>query len=383
MKYKIEEFSSYLENTMADIKKGKIVDYSISTMNLFARSGSLVEQFLNTLLEKDFKVCYDKTLTDRVFVMPDGHYVFKFLPRGKKKRLLREPSDKISAKNRKKYAKILINLEPRFFQIELGASWWKKLRSIHLLQFFGTSHIKIAPILLKDGSHHLAISTGELSSEGKQTNLTLSFQSAKAYNFGKKILNPEYRVGKKLYETCDITDCLSLIVDYGNHGDPLAMPQIHKIAHDIILDEPKNVLLCSQYNPSGPILSALNHSARSGAHVTIPLQPTDDYRRNDAGFKVLFAKFKKIVSNKVNLPTRPQPSHVKCLIVKHVDDSLSMMFGSDNFESWADTLYRNTEISMYINRAKKTSPEYKMIQEMLDILVKVKEISEAERQIYN
>ena len=382
MKYKIEEYSNYLENTMSDIKKGKIVDYSISTMNLFVRSGSLVEKFLDTLAKKGFKVYYDKVLTDRTFVMPDGHYVFKFLPRDKKKKLAKEDSDKISAKNRKRYADILINLEPRFFQIELGTSWWKKLQSIHLFQLFGASHIKIAPTILKDGSHHLAISTGELSSESSQTNLTLTFQSTKAYDFAKKILDPEYRVGQKLFEICNITNCLSLVVDYGNHGDPLAIPKIHKLAHDLILDKPKNVLLCSQYNPSGPILGALNNSARSGAHVTIPLQPDDDYRRNSPAFKVLFAKFKKVVSNKVNLPVRPQPSHVKCLIVQHTNGSLSMMFGSDNFESWADTFYRNTEITMFINRAKKDTPEYEMVQKMLDVLVKTKEISKDERLLY-
>jgi hypothetical protein len=173
------------------------------------------------------------------------------------------------------------------------------------------------------------------------------------------------------------------VADYGNYGAPATLPKIHQLALKLIADQPKNILLISQYNPSGQILRALNHAAVSGANVTVPLEPAGDYRRNDAGFKILFAKFRAVVSRQINLPTRPQPSHVKCLIVQHADDSLSMIFGSDNFESWAETFYRNTEIAAVIAHAQPTDPEYKIITKMLDVLTKTHEISPKERNLYN
>jgi hypothetical protein len=126
----------------------------------------------------------------------------------------------------------------------------------------------------------------------------------------------------------------------------------------------------SQYNPSGRILKALNRAARAGAKVTIPLQPTGDYRRRDGGFKLLFAKFKLSVDRRINLPINPQASHVKCLIVEHQTGQLSMIFGSDNLESWADTFYRNTELSLIIRHARPTDPEFKTITQMRDKLTK-------------
>lgn len=380
--FKIQKFSEYLKETKVDIENGKIVDYSISTMNLFARPNSLIEKFLNTLLEKGFKVYYDKTLTERTYVLPDGHYVFKILPRGKKKNKFKDSSDKISAKTKKKYADILVDLEQRFFQIKTSSNVLKKMGSLHLLQFLGTSHLKIAPTIFKNGAKSVTIATGELSSESSQNNLALTLESDKAYGFAKKILDPKYDVGKNMYETCKVSKRLSLVADYGNFGDPLVLPKIHQLAQEFITDKPKNVLLISQYNPSGRILKALNKAAESGANVTIPLEPADDYRRHDGGFKFLFAKFKAVVNKKINLPTRPQPSHVKCLIVQHSDDSLSMIYGSDNFDSWADTFYRNTEIATVIRRVSKVDSEYKMIQNMLDILTETKEITKDERRLY-
>ncbi|MDR3125521.1 MAG: hypothetical protein LBU20_00375, partial [Candidatus Nomurabacteria bacterium] len=326
MKFKIEVFSNYLERTIADIEAGRTVDYKISTMNLFARPSSLIERFLNCLLKNDFKVCYDQTLSRRVYVLPDGHYVFRILPRGRRKNRYKKIADQISLSIQQKYSGILVNLKPRFFQIKSDVGWMKKLRSLHLLQFLGTSHLKAAAMLDKNGGHWATIATGELSSEGRQNNLSLTFQSDTAYNFIKKLLDPDSQVGANLYKFCQVSKHLTLLVDYGNYGAPAVIPKIHQLAQDLILDQPKNILFVSQYNPSGRILRALNQAARDDARVTIPLQPTGDYRRHDGGFKFLFLKFRLTVSRKINLPIRSRASHNKCLVVRHADDSWSMIF---------------------------------------------------------
>jgi hypothetical protein len=381
-KFKVEAFSDYLKNTIGDIESGKITDYAISTMNLFARPDSLVEKFLDCLLKRKFKVYYDETLSDRVYILPDGHYVFKILPRGKKKNHYKNQSDEISNQNRQNYADILVGLKPRFSQIKSNSSWWRKLGSFHLLQSLGTSHFKVATSVWRDGSRSVTVATGELSSESQQNNLSLTFQSDKAYSFAKKLMNPNYQIGEKLFETCAVSSKLWLVADYGNYGQPSVLPEIHRLAQELISDKPKSVLFVSQYNPSSRILRALNKASRRGANVTVPMQPANDYRRNDSGFKLLFAKFKLVVSRKINLPVRQHPSHVKCLIVQHLDNSLSMIFGSDNLESWADTFYRNTELAVVIKHAQKTDDEFKIVQQMLDLFVETNEISKAERALY-
>lgn len=381
-KFEIENFSDYLKNTIDEIKKDEIVDYSISTMNLFARPNSLVEKFLNILIENKFKVYYDEKLTERTYVLSDGHYVFKLIPRGPKKNRYKHISDKISSDTKQKYSEILVNLESRFYQTESKSNWLKKLFSRHPLQFLSASHIKIAPYTMKNGDKKVMITSGELSSESSQNNLAVTFKSDKAYDFFKKIINPNYKIGENLFEKCIVSEKSYLIADYGNYGSPGVISKIHQLAEEFIIDQPKNVLLITQYNPSGKMLRAINQAAKSGAHVTIPLEPVDDYRRRDGGFKFLFAKFKSSVNSNVNLPTRPNPSHIKCLIVKHKDDSLSMIFGSDNFDSWADHFYRNTEVSLIVNRANKKDDEYEVVQKTLDKLENIKEITSKERKLY-
>jgi hypothetical protein len=382
IKFQIETFNDYLNNTIAEIENDRIVDYAISTMNLFARPDSLIDRFLDCLLSKNFKVHYDKKLTERTYVLPDGHYVFKILPRGRQSNRHERISDEISASTKRKLAAILVNLQPRFFQIKSRSGWWKKLLSLHLLQFLEASHLKVSVSLRRDHSKSIMITSGELSSEGQQNNLALSLQSAKAYDFAQKLLDPDYQVGQKLHETCQISPRLQLVADYGNYGAPSVKPQIHQLALKMISDQPQDILLLSQYNPSGRILRALNRAAVTGVHVIIPLQPANDYRRKYGGFKLLFAKFNATVNRQIHLPTRPKPSHVKCLIVQHRDGDLSMIFGSDNLESWAENFYRNTEIAAVIQRAKPGENEYKIIQTMLDALVKTQEISQPERDRY-
>jgi hypothetical protein len=395
IKFTIEPFPSYLEHTIADIKSGEVVDYAISTMNLFARPGSLVEKFLDCLKSRGFKVYYDKVLTDHVYVLPDGHYVFRILPRGPRKNRIKHRSDEVSRQTKRKYADIMTNLGPRFFQIETDIpksviaseakqsshrsliTGWRKLRSLHLLQFLATSHLKVAAAVSRSGAKKVTISTGELSSDGHQSNLSLTLHSAAAHDFlTKKILNPDYQIGQQRYATCRVSPRLQLVADFGNYGAPLEIPQIHQLAEDLISDDAQDVWFLSQYNPSGRILKALNRAARAGANVTIPLQPVGDYRRRDGGFMFLFAKFRLVVSRRIHLPVRPHASHVKCLMVRHTDGSRSMIFGSDNLESWADTFYRNTELAAVITRARPSDPEFQIIETMHQTLIKTGEIVE-------
>jgi hypothetical protein len=375
IKFTIEEFSSYLKHTIADIESGQVVNYSISTMKLFARAGSLIEKFLDCLKRHNFKIYYDKVLTDHVYVLPDGHYVFRILPRGIKKNRIRRSSDKISRHTKRRYAGIMVNLGPRFFQTKTDSGWWRRLRSRHLLQFLATSHLKVAAAIGRSGAKSVTISTGELSSDGNQNNLSLTLQSAKAHDWlTQKILNPDHAIGRKLFDRCRISERMALVADFGNFGAPHHTSKIHQLAEELILDKPKNIWFLSQYNPSGRILKALNRAARAGAKVTIPLQPVGDYRRRDGGFKLLFTKFKLTVDRRIDLPTRARASHVKCLIVEHTNGQLSMIFGSDNLESWADTFYRNTELCVVIKKSRPTDEEYKIITQMRKILVKTGEI---------
>jgi hypothetical protein len=117
-----------------------------------------------------------------------------------------------------------------------------------------------------------------------------------------------------------------------------------------------------------------------GARVTVPLEPKGDYRRHDLGFAILFHSFLKRKGKYIRTPVLKIPTHIKCLIVKYNDNRMSMIFGSDNFDSMSDILYRNTEIAIHIDRVAKGEEGYDMIQTMLNKLLKLGEISETERE---
>jgi hypothetical protein len=168
--------------------------------------------------------------------------------------------------------------------------------------------------------------------------------------------------------------------------NPASSPKFYRGKPEKI--SPTNVILISQYVPSGRILKALNLAADPkdeggyGARVIVPLEPTDDYRRRDLGFKILFKLFEKHRSKFIKTPTRPVPSHVKCLIVKYDDGSMSMNFGSDNFDSTSDSFYRNTELAIQISRVNKGEVGHKIIKSMLNKLVEIHEISAKERSFF-
>jgi hypothetical protein len=303
----------------------------------------------------------------------------------------------------REFGSLLTNLPPRYFQTKRRVGFWRKLLSWHALQFLATSHVKVALTKHKNQRMTASIMTGELSSESSQNNLVLNLSGVpSAVNFIDAILNPENEIGPLTYAVEKLTPKISLIADYGNHGDPWQISEIHKQAEMMINPasspvfhrgepekiRPTNIILISQYVPSGRILKALNLAAKPcdegghGARVVVPLEPKDDYRRNDTGFRVLFYLFKKHCSKYIKTPTRPVPSHVKCLVVQYTDGSTSMNFGSDNFDSTADSFYRNTELSIQITRVRKGDIGYKIINRMLDKLVETHEISSVERSMF-
>jgi hypothetical protein len=64
--------------------------------------------------------------------------------------------------------------------------------------------------------------------------------------------------------------------------------------------------------------------------------------------------------------------------VAYADDSLAMIYGSDNFDSTSDNFYRNTELSLIVKRVKPHDNGYDLIIAMLKKLVEDKEIKQSE-----
>ena len=410
MKFSIETQDAFIDRLTHEVNQGRLEELKISTMNLFARPGSRVYKFLwaikNSNFERgtDFKVFYDRRYAKRFVALPDGHYVFRRSIWDPDKWLQKIEPSKVSRQTLKEFGDIVIDLPPRHYQTDNKAGFWRRLFSWHLLQFLSASHVKAALTKHKNRRMAASIMTGELSSESKQNNMILTFFGVPtAVNFIDIILNPRSEIGPLTYAIEKITSKISLIVDYGNYGDPWQISEIHKQAEMMINPasspqfhrgkpesvRPTNVLLLSQYVPSGRILKALNIAAKPqddggyGARVVVPLQPSDDYRRKDLGFRILFGMFKKHKSDLINVPIRPVPSHVKCLVVKYDDGSMSMNFGSDNFDSTADSFYRNTELAVQITRVKWGDTGFKIINRMLDKFVETHEISKTERDKFN
>jgi hypothetical protein len=406
MKFSIKTHEDFLERLTQAIDGERLVEFKISTMNLFARPKSRVFKLLwairrsNIEKDTDFKVLYDRKYVKRFIALPDGHYTFRRSPWDPEKWLKKIEPARVSKQTLREFSDIAVNLPPRFYQTKKNAGFWRKFMSGHLLQFLSTSHIKAAVAKSKSRRLAASIMTGELSSESKQNNLVLTFfDTPSAVNFIDIVLNPKTQIGPLTYAVENITPKISLIADYGNWGDPWQISEIHKQAEMMINPasspefhrgkpekaRPTNIVLISQYVPSGRILKALNLAAKPrdeggyGARVVVPLEPSDDYRRKDIGFRILFSLFKKHRSKFIKTPTRPIPSHIKCLIVKYNDGSMSMNFGSDNFDSTADSFYRNTELAVQITRVKKGDTGYKIINRMLDKLVEIHEISQKER----
>jgi hypothetical protein len=388
----IETYSDYIARTLGNLEKDKLARIRISTMNLFARNNTLMHSFLSAMslanqkYPGDFLVYYDSAYTHRMLVMPDGHYIFPHSPwdigKGQRKVLARQ----VRTQNLQEFANVLVDLPRRFYQIPTEAGFWRRLRSSHLLQRLATQHIKTSVARYRDGRVETAIQTGELSSASTQNNLSLTIlDNEKAAKFIETIINPQTKISRG-FAVKPIAPNLELIADYGNYGQPGQISHIHELAEKMInpgkkTPRPTNVILVSQYIPSGRILKALKFAANPnnyGARVIIPLEPADDYRRNEIGFKILNHYFQLRRGKHLLTPVRPVPSHSKCLIVKYANDSLAMIFGSDNFDSTSDNFYRNTELSLRVDRVKKGENGYDMIVSMLHKLVEEQEIKQSE-----
>jgi hypothetical protein len=387
----IETYDQYLARVLDDLRKDRLVEAKISTMNLFASPNSLVHNFLSEMHRANrknpanFLVYYDDVYTRRMLVMPDGHYIFPHslwdVGKGRLKSLARQTR----AENLREFADILVNLPPRFHQTAGKANLWRRLRSNHLLQHLAASHIKAGVTFYQNGRFETAIQTGELSSASDQNNLSLSIiNNQSTAEFVKTIIDPKTTLTSS-FAVKQIAPRLQLIADFGNYGQPGQLAKIHQLAEQMINPEngprPTNVILISQYLPSGRILRALKFAANPknfGARVLVPMEPADDYRRREIGFKILDKKFQLQRGKHILTPNRPRPSHTKCLIVAYDDGRLSMIFGSDNFDSTSDNFYRNSELSLFVDKVKKGQPGHDMIIAMLGKLVETKEISLSE-----
>jgi hypothetical protein len=291
----------------------------------------------------------------------------------------------VRAQNLRQFADTLVDLPPRFYHVATKANSWQRLRSNHLLQYLAASHIKASITRYKNGQVETAIQTGELSSACTQYNLSLSIiDNQAAAAFVENIINPQAKINRN-FAVKQIAPNLKLVADYGNYGQPRQISHIHELAEKMINPDsgprPTNVILVSQYIPSGRILRALKRAANPqhyGARVVVPLEPADDYRRNEIGFKILERHFQLHRGKHILTPVRPRPSHSKCLVVAYDDGRLSMIFGSDNFDSTSDVFYRNSELSICLDRVKMGEHGYDMIIAMLRKLVETEEIEPSE-----
>lgn len=382
MQFWVENYIDHLASITQKLHQCQLRSLSISTMNVFARADSMIDKFLSAVPpdNPNFRILYDKTYTNRMTALPDGHYVFRYSfwdPHNWRKKV---KALKITNQTLTRYNDILRDLPPTFYRIKTGASKSKKLFSARPLQYLAATHVKASHYRDYDGNIYAAITTGELSSESNQNNLTLVIKNnQKAYDLVAKVLDPTYRPDDT-HEKVRIVPKTYLLVDHGNYGQPRHFPVIHQTAIDMInpakdQPQPANILLLSQYVPVGKILHALNKAAKSGCRVTVPLEPKGDYRRSDINFRIMFAIFRLFQSKHVKTPTFKKASHVKCLIAKYADGSISMLFGSDNFLTAANPLYRSSELDIFVDHALKTDESYQIINQILRQLVLTGEIS--------
>gem|GEM_PF-2217874 len=413
MQFLIETHDEYIKRLTGKLKTGEAASLKISSMNLFAREDTPIYEFLEEMKRADsraegsgaFRVIFDKAQANRTAVMPDGHYTLRlgfwdlYLWRKKMK------ASRIRKKTQKDFASILVDLPPRYREIKALPGFWRKFMSGHLFQFLAAMHIKVAVVQDYDGVISTSIANGELSSESRQNNLALTLPNDRlAAEFALEMIDPATEIGYRNYAVQEIVPKIRLVADFGNYGSPGEISKIHQLAESMINPSreskykdgrmqniaPTNIILVSQYVPSGTLLKSLRLTATPkgrgaegggfGARVVVPLQPKRDYRRRGTGFRVLFANFTRHRGKHIITFDRPMPSHVKCLLARYDDGSVSMIFGSDNFDSTADSFYRNTELSLHVDRVFPGEDGYGMVVAMLGKLVETREIPKAEME---
>jgi hypothetical protein len=404
MKFLVETFDDYLQRLTRELRADELQELWIGTMNLFARHGSLVYDFLDAMTQragaqnqaqKNYRVAYDAKYTNRMAVMSDGHYTFLYSPWDPHLWRKKIEPQKIKKQVLAQFHPVLIDLPQRFFQATTVANPWKKLRSLPFLQLFAASHLKASVTKSTNGGTATTVSTGELNSDGRQNNLALTLlDNPKAHRFVKMLLTPSAKVHQQGWDSQEIAPQIHLVADYGNYGRPSQLPHLHELAEKMIAKPiksnvaPTEILFISQYVPVGKMLRALNRAAQPtshgghGAKVLLTLEPDGDYRRSEIGFRILSMFFNRKRHPNIQLRTLEKPSHIKCLIVRYTDHSLSMIFGSDNFDSTADRFYRNTELSIFIDHVTPDQDGHKIITAMLDKLTEIGDISQNERKMF-
>jgi hypothetical protein len=405
--FEIIEHNEYLEKLIKIVEDKRAKSVILTSMNFFARPGSLVERLARAMQtakragEGKFEIRYDWKFFDREVMLPDGHYVLKFSfwdPQHWHKKF--EPN-RLKKRNLREFGDLLVDSPSRFLKIPTLGNWLQRLFSWHLCQFLSANHAKSGTVRLRDGTTLAILATGELVSDVKQDNLALVLKNnEKAIKFLDADTGSTAVLGTHGYVEEEIFPHASLIVDHGNYGEPGMLSRIHELAEMLVNPlhnpcgqggeppkfRPTNIVLITQYAPGGRFRRVLKKASLPpskggfGTRVVVPLEPKKDYRRHDPGFALLFHSFLKRKGKYIHTPVLKVPTHVKCLIVKYDDGKTSMIFGSDNFDSYSDLLYRNTEVAIHIDRVVKGDEGYTIIQSMLDKLVSLGEISASERK---
>jgi hypothetical protein len=268
----------------------------------------------------------------------------------------------------------------------------RRIASNHLLQHWGVDHSKY--VVLDDvlgGFAAATILTGNLVSTENMTNLGLTIPSQQAVDFLTKRLEPNSgpksesglsSSGHLTQPLTDFADKVSLVMDYGNYGNPGQISEIGSIAERMIdpncetithngelsSHKPTKIYLVSQYVPDGKLLNALLNAAAHGAEVQIPLQPAEDYRLQSPGYRTMYWNFRRKFDDELKTWHRENPSHIKCLIVEYDDGTRSMLFGTDNFLTILQKYVRNTELAIHIDHAEKGEIGYDMIGAVMEQL---------------
>ena len=405
--FNVQTHEDYIRQVIDLIESKQAKEVIIMSMNLYARPGSLYDKLARTMLASNknnpgkFEIRYDKHYADTHVMLEDGHYAFLFSwwdPQNWHKKFA---PYKISQRNQQEFADILVDSPSRFYDIPTNGNWVRKIMSRHLVQKYAANHAKSGIVKLKNGDELASLLNGELVSDVRQNNLVLTLKNIpQATKFIEKATDPKAEIGSHGWAEEEIFPNGWLVVDYGNYGEPGQLSRIHDLAETIINPlhgtgvaggelpklRPKNIILVTQYTPTGRLLETLKLASMPkkkggyGAHVLVPLEPKGDYRRHDPGFRILFNRFMSRKGKHIKTPVLDYPTHVKCLLARYDDGTASMIFGSDNFDSMSDSFYRNTEINLYINRAKKGDPGYEIIIGMLEKLIEIGDISEKEAQ---
>ena len=401
----VETHDEFVSRVIRLLESGQTVETILMTMNMYILPGSLYDKLALAMIKAKkinggrYELRFDKNFTNSRVVLPDGHYAMRVSLWDPQNWHKKAAPARITKQNQIDYVDILVDSPSRFHDIPTNGNWARRVLSNHLMQGYAANHAKSGVVKLKDGAELAALLSGEMVSDVKQNNLSLVIKNnPQASMFIEKATNPEAVVGSRGWAEEEIFPHGRLIVDYGNYGEPGQLSRVHDLAETLINPlhttdaqqgelpscRPTNIIMVSQYVPTGRLFETLKLASIPekqggyGAHVLIPLEPEGDYRRNDFGFALMFRTFMSRKGKYIKTPTLTYPTHVKCLIARYDDDSVSMIFGTDNFDSISDSMYRNTEINLFIDHAKKGDDGYRAVEQTIKKLAEIGDISDTE-----